>query len=158
LIPPRICWCKPKNQNRLAAARKSAEDCLNSGEPRKKWDEMLIAQGADLAAFNQKLSLDSTAPFRFGSKIAEKAGFVSKCDARIIGETIRDLGGGRLTKDSAINFDVGVDKIAKPGERVEKNSTLARVHAADTAQAETAIARLKTAFEISTKPQKNSRR
>ena len=52
---------------------------------------------------------------------AEKAGFVSKCDARIIGEVIRDLGGGRLTKESAINYDVGVDQIAKPGERVEKS-------------------------------------
>ena len=41
----------------LAAARKLAEDCLNSGEPRKKWDEMIAAQGADLNAFNRKLAL-----------------------------------------------------------------------------------------------------
>jgi pyrimidine-nucleoside phosphorylase len=140
-----------KKSKSLAAARTLAEDCLNSGGPRKKWDEMLIAQGADLKAFNQKLSLDSTAPFVLDLK-SSCAGFVSKCDARIIGETIRDLGGGRLTKDSTINFDVGVDKIAKPGERVEMNSTLARVHAADRAQAETAIARLKMAFEISARP------
>jgi pyrimidine-nucleoside phosphorylase len=137
----------------IAAARKLAEECLDSGAPRKKWDEMLAAQGADLKAFNQKLSLDSTAPFVLELK-PPRAGFVSKCDARIIGETIRGLGGGRLTKDSAINFEVGVDRIAKPGERVEKNSTLARVHAAGRAQAETAIARLKTAFEISARPGK----
>jgi len=37
---------------------------------------------------------------------SEKAGYVSKCDARIIGEVIRDIGGGRLTKDSTINFEV----------------------------------------------------
>src|ERR1035437_2933238 len=43
------------------AARKQAEDCLASGKPRKKWDEMLAAQGADLAAFNRKLALDHTA-------------------------------------------------------------------------------------------------
>ena len=48
---------------------------------------------------------------------------------------IRDLGGGRLTKDSQINYDVGVDQIAKPGERVEKSGMLCRVHAADSAQA-----------------------
>ncbi len=83
---------------------------------------------------------------------SEKSGYVSKCDARIIGEVIRDLGGGRLTKDSIINYDVGVDRIAKPGERVEKSGALCRVHAANTAQAEAAIARLKTAFEISTAP------
>jgi pyrimidine-nucleoside phosphorylase len=137
----------------LSAARKLAEDCLNSGEPRAKWDEMIVAQGADLKAFNQKLALDSTAKAVVEFK-SEKSGYIFKCDARIIGEVIRDLGGGRLTKDSQINFDVGVDKIAKPGERLKKSGILCRVHAADPAQAEAAIARLKTAFEISARPGK----
>jgi thymidine phosphorylase len=139
-----------KKSKSLAAARKLAEDCLNSGEPRKKWDEMIVAQGADLKAFNQKLALDSTAKVVVELK-SEKSGYISKCDARIIGEVIRDFGGGRLTKDSPINYEVGVDKIAKPGERVEKSGTLCRVHAADSAQVKTAIVRLKSAFEISAK-------
>ncbi len=137
-----------KKSKSLAAARELAENCLNSGEPRAKWDEMLVAQGADLKAFNQKLLLDSTAPFVLELK-SPRAGFVSRCDAKIIGEVIRDLGGGRLTKESKINYDVGVDQMAKPGERVEKSGTLCRVHAADLVQAKTAIFRLKTAFEIS---------
>jgi pyrimidine-nucleoside phosphorylase len=144
-----------KKSKSLAAGRKLVENCLNSGEPRKKWDEMIVAQGADMEAFNEKLLRDSTAPFVLELK-SPRAGFVSKCDARIIGEVIRDIGGGRLTKDSVINFDVGVDKIAKPGERVEKKSTLVRVHAVSRAQAEAAIVRLKTAFEISVKPEKIS--
>ena len=61
---------------------------------------------------------------------------------------LRDLGGGRLTKESAINYDVGVDRIAKPGERVEKSGVFCRVHAADEAQAEAAVARLKAAFLV----------
>ena len=64
---------------------------------------------------------------------------------------IRDLGGGRLTKDSQINYDAGVDQIVKPGERVEKFGTLCRVHAADSVQVKAAIARLRMAFEISAK-------
>jgi len=83
--------------------------------------------------------------------MSDKAGYVSKCDARIIGEVIRDIGGGRLTKESSINFDVGVDQIANPGERVEKSGTLCRLHAADSVQAKAALARLKTAFAISAK-------
>ena len=134
----------------LAAARALAEDCLNSGEPRAKWDEMIVAQGADLKAFSKKLAMDSTAKVVVELK-SEKSGYISKCDARIIGEAIRGLGGGRLTKDSPINYDVGVDQIAKPGERVERLGALCRVHAADSAQAKTAVARLKTAFEISAK-------
>jgi pyrimidine-nucleoside phosphorylase len=134
----------------LAAARKLAEACLNSGKPRAKWDEMLVAQGADLKGFNRKLSLDFTAKVVVELK-SERAGYISKCDARTIGEVIRDLGGGRLTKGSNINFDVGVDQIAKPGERVEKSGILCRLHAADSAQAKAALVRLKTAFEISAK-------
>jgi pyrimidine-nucleoside phosphorylase len=139
-----------KKSKSLAVARKLAEDCLNSGVPRKKWDEMIVAQGADLQAFNRKLALDSIAKVVVEVK-AEKAGHISKCDARIIGEVIRDLGGGRLTKESLINYDVGVDQIAKPGERVEKSGVLCRVHAADSAQATAAAARLQTAFDISAK-------
>jgi pyrimidine-nucleoside phosphorylase len=139
-----------KKTKSFAAARKRAEDCLNSGEPRTKWDEMIVAQGADLKAFDQKLTLDSTAKVFVAVK-SEKAGYISKCDARIIGEVIRELSGGRLTKESAINYDVGVDQITKPGERVEKSGTLCRVHTADPVQAKTAIVRLKTAFEISAK-------
>ena len=101
----------------LDAALKQAGDCLASGKPREKWNEMLAAQGADLAAFNRKLALDHTAPVVVELK-APASGFVSRCDARIIGEVVRDLGGGRFTKESGINYDVGVDALAKPGEPI----------------------------------------
>ena len=133
------------------AARQQAEDCLASGKPRQKWDEMLTAQGADLDAFHRKLALDHTAPVVVKLK-APASGFVSRCDARILGEAIRDLGGGRFTKESGINYDVGVDAIAKPGEAIRAGGVLARVHAADRAQADAACVRLKTAFSISAQP------
>jgi pyrimidine-nucleoside phosphorylase len=132
----------------LATARKLAGDCLNSGHPRAKWDELIVAQGANLKAFNRKLALDSTAPTVIELP-ASRSGFISRCDARILGEAVRDLGGGRLTKDSAINYNVGVDQIAKPGEFVKKSGTLCRIHAANPAQARAALARIKTAFAIS---------
>ncbi len=61
----------------LAAARQQAGDCLNSGSPRKKWDEMLVAQGADLKAFNKKLAPDSIAPDVVELR-AGKSGYISK--------------------------------------------------------------------------------
>jgi thymidine phosphorylase len=137
----------------LDAAKKIAADCLDSGAPRAKWDEMLVAQGADLDAFRKKLALESTAPVTLDIQ-SPKAGFISRCDARIIGEIIRDLGGGRLTKESAINHAVGIDRLLKPGEAVNHGSTLARIHAADRAHAEAAGDRLKGAFEISARKSK----
>jgi pyrimidine-nucleoside phosphorylase len=133
----------------LDSARAQALACLASGEPRRKWDQLLAAQGADLDAFQRRLSLDHTAPVVRELKAA-RAGFVSRCDARIIGEVVRNLGGGRLTKDTIINPEVGVDALAKPGERREGGSTLCRVHAATEAAAAEALARLNHAFEFST--------
>jgi pyrimidine-nucleoside phosphorylase len=135
----------------LDAARQKVKDCLASGEPRAKWDEMLVAQDADLAAFDKKLALDHTAPVIVELKAA-KSGYVADCDARILGEVVRELGGGRLTKESVLNYDVGVDGIAKPGEAISTGGLLARIHGADASQAKEACARLKAAFNISAQP------
>lgn len=140
----------------LPTARQQAEACLKSGAPRRKWDEMLAAQGADLNAFRVKLAKEFTAPTVITVK-ARHAGFIARCDARIIGEVVRDLGGGRQTKDSVINYTVGVDQLAKPGERVAKGGTLCRLHAANAKQATAMRARLESAFAISPKPIKPAR-
>jgi pyrimidine-nucleoside phosphorylase len=135
----------------LDAALRQAADCLASGKPRQKWNEMIVAQGADLAAFDGKLASDRTATAVIELK-APASGFVSRCDARIIGEAVRDLGGGRFTKESGVHYDVGVDDLAKPGEAIQAGDVLARIHAADITQAEAAGARLKTAFDIAAQP------
>src|SRR6185437_4258168 len=77
------CLEQTNKAGSLATARQRAEDCLNSGEPRKKWDEMIVAQRADLNAFNQKLVKDSNAVMVV-ELTSEEFGYVAKCDARII--------------------------------------------------------------------------
>jgi len=139
----------------LRAAQTAARDCLASGAPRSKWDEMLVAQGADLKAFRQKLNLEYTAPVVVELS-STKTGYVTQCNALVIGEVIRELGGGRLTRDAIINYDVGVDQIAKPGERVTPKTVLARIHAANVTEAEDAFVRLKAAFTISARRPKIS--
>jgi len=131
----------------LLAARKRAENSLTSGAPRRKWDEMLVAQGADLKQFDRKRSRDHVTPIVLELK-ACRAGRISKCDARALGEVIRDLGGGRLTKESIVNLDVGIDRIAKPGDLVKAGSLLCRLHAASRVQASAAKLRLRRAFAI----------
>ena len=132
----------------LAEGCAQAKACLDSGGPRKKWDEMLAAQGADLDAFNRKLASNHHAPV-VRELTSERSGFVAGTDARRIGEVVRDLGGGRLTKETVINHDVGVDMLVAPGEAVKSGSILCRVHAQDQAQAEAAMIALKKAFALS---------
>jgi pyrimidine-nucleoside phosphorylase len=133
--------------NSMAAGRKLAERCLESGAPRQKWDEMLVAQGADLKQFNRKLALDQTAFVVMAVK-AKRTGVISRCDARVVGEVVRDLGGGRHTQESGINYDAGVDHMRKPGETVRSGDALCRVHAASPAEANAARQALPGAFEI----------
>ena len=56
---------------------------------------------------------------------------------------------GRLAKDSQINYDAGVDKLAKPGEKIVGAGVIARVHAPDVARGEPACVRLQSAFGFS---------
>ena len=65
---------------------------------------------------------------------------------------IRDLGGGRITKDSVIDPDAGLDGIARPGDRVAAGQRLCRIHAATEPQVREAVERLKHAFELSDAP------
>jgi thymidine phosphorylase len=135
----------------IGEARQAAAACLDSGAPRRKWDEMLLAQGADLEAFNRKLALAHTAPVVFELR-APEAGFVSRCDARLIGQAIRDLGGGRLTRESIIDYEAGVDQLAKPGESAGHGAVYARVHAGNKDMGESARAAIASAFEFSEQP------
>jgi thymidine phosphorylase len=132
----------------IAVAQHLALNCLASRAPRRKFDELVVAQGGDLETFKCRIALDHTAPVVLELR-ADDDGYVSRCDARIIGEIVRDLGGGRMTKDSVINPDVGIDSLAKPGDPVEKGFVLARVHAADRPSAERVRERFRQAVEIS---------
>ena len=135
----------------LDAARSQATTCLDSRAPLRKWEELLAAQGADLDAYRSKLQRDHTAPL-VRELPALRGGYIANCDARVIGEVIRDLGGGRLTKDTVIQTDVGVDRMLKPGARVSPELSLCRIHARTGSEAGNASERLRTAFEISSTP------
>ncbi len=135
----------------LEEARQITMDCLASGAPRRKWNEMVAAQGADLEAFEHKLARNHTASVVV-ELTAPRDGYVSRCDARLIGQAIREMGGGRLTKDSLLDYDAGVDRLAKPGEAVREGSVLARIHAGDKDRVESVRASLAKAFEVSAQP------
>ncbi|MCI0747663.1 MAG: thymidine phosphorylase [Verrucomicrobia subdivision 3 bacterium] len=129
-------------------ARREALGMLRSGEPLERWDQMLAAQGADLKRYREKLKQDATAG-AVALAVADRRGFVNRCDARLIGEVVRELGGGRLQKGSVINPAVGIDGIAKPGDHIEQGMPIGRVHAKDQREADQAAACVRAAFEIS---------
>jgi pyrimidine-nucleoside phosphorylase len=137
--------------NLLASARRQAGDCLSSGRPRKKFDELIVAQGGNLDTFRRQLAQDRIMPV-VRELVAHEAGYVLSCDARLIGEAVRELGGGRMTRDAEINPYVGIDELVKPGEQFGPESVLARVHSTDAAVAMLALEKLKDAIVTGDEP------
>lgn len=132
-------------------ARVTASDCLDSGKPRRKWEELLAAHGADVDALGRKLETPDRAPV-IRCLRADRSGFVARCDARVIGTVVRDLGAGRLTREDTLDFDVGVDRLMKPGEAVRAGEPLLRVHARTEESAGRALQALAEAFRIADAP------
>ena len=121
-------------------------EALRSRKPLAKWEQMLAAQGVNVDSYHKQMT------HQFAPAIvevrADRDGCLGHCDARIIGEVVRDLGGGRMQKDSPINPLVGVDQIVKVGECVTRGSALCRVHAATTSDADVAAKRVRSAFTV----------
>jgi len=122
-----------------------ATGCLDGGGALRRWESMLAAQGAELAAYREKLRRDSTA-VSMREVAALRKGFVAGIDARVIGEVVRDLGAGRLTKGARVDPEVGIDRLAVVGEGVVSGRAIARIHAGSEAAAAEAAERVGAAF------------
>lgn len=133
-------------------ARGRARACLHSPAPLRFWLRMLAAQGADLEAYEKRLEQDVLAPCAV-EVLAPADGWVTVCDARRVGEVIRDLGGGRFRAEDAVDPNVGVDRLVKVGERVRQGDVLARVHGPDVDRTRAAARRLQTAFCLGDRPE-----
>jgi pyrimidine-nucleoside phosphorylase len=128
------------------AARELAEKKLGNGEAYERMEEMIAAQGGDLAAFDE-------APPHSGKKRlvvdAPEDGYIAAIDADAVALAVRQLGGGRLQKTDNIDLGVGVVLARKPGDAVERGEALVEVYAADDDAAQAAATRLLEAIQIS---------
>lgn len=135
----------------LDPARRRAQGVLASGAALEKWNVLVAAQGGDVAAWEKAQAAGHRAPVVL-EIAATRDGYVTECDARIVGEVIRELGGGRLVRESRIDPAVGVDALAKPGDKVRTGDLLCRVHAREAAAAHRATDRLRLAVVVADEP------
>jgi len=107
------------NETEATAAVKRV---LEDGSAASKFEEFIVAQGGDLADIVQK----DTA-----NKVAIKApteGTVGTINALLIGEASVGLGAGRLTKESELDYDAGIQLMAKKGDHVRTGETIAYLY------------------------------
>lgn len=121
-----------------------AQDALANGTAWEKFKTLIEVQGGDIGYLEH--------PERFTDAkfienvVSPKSGFLSRIDAKVVGETSVDLGAGRAKKSDPIDHAVGIEVLHNVGDYVEQNQVVFIVHANDEAHLAAARERLLTAL------------
>ena len=127
---------------RLAGVSVRPEEALRSGAGRKKFEEMLTAQGGRL---DEGLP---ESPVR-QAVVATSAGHVESIDALAVGLASLELGAGRARKEDRIDPAAGLVIEAPVGAQVRVGDPLVTVHARSAELVEKITPRLIAAWRIS---------
>ncbi len=127
----------------LVTAEAEVRAALTSGRALEKLEQWVSAQGGDPRALG-RLEL---AP---GEHLvtATADGYLTRAEARAIGEAVGMLGGGRAKKGDSIDYGVGVTLHAKVGDRVATGQPLASVRHRDGRGLEATLGKLEGALAV----------
>ena len=114
-----------------AAARAMLEQTIADGDPAAIYDPSLLPAAP--------VQMEVPSP---------TSGYVRHIAATDVGLVSMRLGGGRATKDSTIDYGVGIVLHKKVDEPVAAGESLATIHAADEAAARKAVAELTACYTI----------
>lgn len=134
----------------LAAARTQVAAAIADGRAFARFRAFVAAQGGDTAPVDHPERLPAARVLR--PVPAPASGYIHAIDARTVGLTTVDLGGGRLKKGDPVDPAVGVLLAAKVGAQVAAGETLCTVHARNEAAADAAVSRLQAAYTIDAAP------
>jgi pyrimidine-nucleoside phosphorylase len=142
---------------RLGSRVKSAEqasqfayEAVSKGKAAERFREIIRAQGGDERVMDNLDLLPKAAhirEFRTNSN-----GFVTRCDAKLLGLACNALGAGRNRVDDMIDPAVGIYLEKKIGNRVAKRDVLCQIHWNDEKRLRKAMPLIEQAFEIKARP------
>lgn len=127
-------------------AERLLRESLESGRAFEVFKAFIYAQGGDPEEAEHPELLPCAAYQE--SVCAEADGFVSNIHTEEIGRICLLLGGGRETKESAIDLSVGLVLCKKKGDAVKKGDPLAVIHASDPENLSEAKKRLLESYEF----------
>jgi pyrimidine-nucleoside phosphorylase len=81
--------------------------------------------------------------------LAEEEGYVHGIDAEGVGRAALAIGAGRETKESPIDYSVGILLVKKVGDKISKGDILAKVHINDMQKLEECKQKLIDAYDLS---------
>jgi pyrimidine-nucleoside phosphorylase len=110
----------------IEGGRDLLESKIESGKALEKFKEVIAAQDGDPSVVDDPSRLPR-AP-ETATVNADRAGYVTRCNALTVGITATRLGAGRERADDVVDPGVGITLHKKLGDRVETGDALATVH------------------------------
>ncbi|EJB04691.1 thymidine phosphorylase [Rhizobium leguminosarum bv. trifolii WSM597] len=124
-----------------------ARRALSSGKAAEVFARMVSMLGGPADLMENPVRYLARAPVE-KPVLAARSGWLAACDARGIGVSVIDLGGGRRHPADRIDHRVGFSELLPLGSRVSAGEPIALVHAADDAAAARAAAALAAHYRI----------
>ncbi len=134
----------------LPSARAMAEGALVDGRAWAMFRTLVTAQGGDVRYVDEPERMPK-APL-IETTLAPASAYITRIDAREVGETSVELGAGRSRKEDAIDHAVGIVVHHKVGDYVKVGQPLFTIHANDARKLADARERLLAAHGFSPEP------
>ena len=131
-------------------ARALMEGVIEDGSALDKFAQFVRAQGGDAAPVYYTSLLPVAG--KTLEATAKESGYVHRILAEDIGIACMTLGGGRETKESAIDLSVGIILEKKNGDAVSDGEVLATIYGNDDAKMQAAYEKIAHAYEIAKEP------
>ena len=127
-------------------SRGELEKLLDDGSARRKFDELVEAQGGKAADLPRLAEIHKAPVIR--EVIATSGGVVARVDAGLVGQAALQLGAGRSKATDGVDFAVGFDQLVKCGEHLHAGNAVCRIHARSAVDFDMAEAMIVKAVEI----------
>jgi pyrimidine-nucleoside phosphorylase len=131
-------------------ASKLAYEAVSRGEAAKRFRHIISAQGGDERVMDNPDLLPRAAHIE--NLRARTPGFVTRCDAKLLGLASNVLGAGRNRVDDTIDPAAGIYLEKKVGDRVVKDDVICRIHWNDANRLSNALPLIERAFEVKRRP------
>jgi pyrimidine-nucleoside phosphorylase len=130
-------------------ASKMAYEAVSKGHALQRFREIVRLQGGDNRVIDDSSLLPQAANIQdFRSR---SHGFVTRCDAKLLGLASNALGAGRNRMEDTIDPAVGLYLAKKTGDRVKRGDVLCKIHWNDTRRLRDALPLIEQAFEVKSK-------
>ena len=125
---------------------------IRDGRAIESFKLMVAAQGGDPRVADNLDLLPKAAASKMAA--SPKSGYLSRLDARKIGEAAVILGAGRAFLEQKLDYGAGIILDKKVGDSVKKGESVARLYGSDQAKIEEAHAVVQAALAVDAKPPK----